>query len=83
MKKEASRVMTPFSSRMKKTLRFLSATIGMFLACLPMFSQGNAGRILGTVTDQSRGVMAGAQVTIIDTQRGVSRMLTADGAGEI
>jgi outer membrane receptor protein involved in Fe transport len=40
------------------------------------------GRILGGITDQSGGVVAGATVTIRDVQRGVSRTLTTDEAGE-
>jgi hypothetical protein len=58
------------------------ALCALLLASLPAFSQANLGRILGTITDQSGGVMAGATVTILDVQRGISRALTADGAGE-
>ena len=54
----------------------------ILLLCAPAFSQGNTGRILGTVTDQSGGVVAGATVTVIDTERGVTRTLTSDDAGE-
>ena len=57
-------------------------TLGLSLICLPLFSQANFGRILGTVTDQSGGAMANASVTVTDTQRGVSRTLTTDDAGE-
>jgi len=57
-------------------------TLGILLICLPLFSQANFGRILGTVTDQSGGAMANASVTVTDTQRGVSRTLTTDDAGE-
>ena len=57
-------------------------TLGMLLISLPLFSQANFGRILGTVTDQSGGAMANASVTVTDTQRGVSRTLTTDDAGE-
>jgi hypothetical protein len=49
---------------------------------LPLFSQINTGRILGTVTDQSGGVIAGAMVTVTNSQTGVVRNLTADQAGE-
>ena len=59
---------------------FLS--LAMLVSCLPLFSQGNAGRILGDITDQTGGTIAGATVTIIDTQRSVTRTLTTDGAGE-
>jgi hypothetical protein len=54
----------------------------MLVLCLPAFSQGSFGRILGTVTDSSGGVVANATVTIVDTERGVARVLTTDQAGE-
>jgi len=60
----------------------LGATVGVLLFSLSLFSQGNFGRILGTVTDQSGGVISGATVTVLDTQRGVARTLTTDQAGE-
>src|SRR5579863_10484462 len=66
----------------KNTSKFLTVAFALLLLCLPAFSQGNAGRIMGTVTDQSGGVVAGATVTVIDTARGVSRTLTSDDAGE-
>ncbi|HEV7967771.1 MAG TPA: TonB-dependent receptor [Candidatus Acidoferrales bacterium] len=52
------------------------------LMCFPVFAQGNLGRILGTITDQSGGVISGAMVTVVDTQRGTSRTLTTDQAGQ-
>src|SRR5882762_8446009 len=68
--------------RFRKALGFLRGTIGVLLFCLPLFSQANFGRIMGTVTDQSGGVVAGAAVTVLDTQRGVSKHLVANDAGE-
>jgi carboxypeptidase family protein/TonB-dependent receptor-like protein len=65
----------------KKTVQLLGGVLAVLLLCLPAFSQGSFGRILGTVTDQSGGVIAGATVTVIDTERGVSRTLTTDDAG--
>ena len=54
----------------------------VLIAGLPAFSQGSStGRILGAVTDQTGGVLAGATVSIIDTQRGTTRTLTTDQAG--
>jgi carboxypeptidase family protein len=47
-----------------------------------LWAQANQGRILGTVRDQSGGVIAGATVTLTDTLKGVSRTLTTDQAGE-
>jgi hypothetical protein len=69
-------------SSLRKAAQLLVGTMGMLLLCLPVFSQGNFGRILGIVTDQSGGVVAGATVTIIDKERGVARTLTTDDAGE-
>jgi len=60
----------------------LLATLGVLLFSVPLFSQGSNGRILGTVTDQSGGVVSGATITIIDKDRGVARTLTTDDAGE-
>src|ERR1700680_4081869 len=59
-----------------------AVSVCALLACVPLFSQGSAGRILGSVTDQSGGVIAGASVTVTDVQRGVTRTLTTDQAGE-
>lgn len=57
-------------------------TLGGLLLSLPLSSQANFGRILGTVTDQSGGILAAATVTVVDTQRGLVRTLTTDEAGE-
>src|SRR5690348_742424 len=67
----------------KNALRHASIAAAVIcLAGLPLFSQGNAGRILGGVTDQTGGAMSGATVTILDTARGTTRTLTTDQAGE-
>src|SRR5690349_12405731 len=58
------------------------AAVSASLMCLPAFSQGSAGRILGSVTDQSGGVLAGATVTVLDVQRGIPRALITDQSGE-
>jgi len=80
-----------FSSIMNRILRISASRImqlagvvslGLLLAALPLFSQGNTGRILGSITDQSGGAIADATVTITDVQRGVTRTLTTDGEGE-
>ncbi len=68
-------------SVMKSTL-LLSFTIVAFFLCVPAFSQINAGRILGSVTDQTSAVVAGATVIITDVQRGTSRTLTTDTSGD-
>ena len=72
------------SRRLDRTtaVGFLGSIFFVLLAIAsPLFSQGNAGRILGSVTDQTGGVLTGATVTITDTQRGVTRTLTTDASG--
>ena len=65
-----------------RAMQALCLSIGVFLVCVPLFSQGNQGRITGTVTDKSGGVVAGATVTVKDVQRGVARTLTTGDSGE-
>src|SRR6266853_1172745 len=68
-------------SNIGKALRVLGGTLVVLLLSLPAFSQGSAGRVLGTITDQSGGAISSATVTILDTQRGTSRTLSTDEAG--
>ena len=63
-------------------MKSLTLTVGVLLFSHSLFAQANFGRILGTVTDQSGAVIAGAKVSVIDTQRGLARELTTDQAGE-
>jgi len=59
-------------------LALISAAL---LFSLPAFPQGNTGRILGTVTDQSGGYVAGAPVAVTDVARGVTQNLVTDSDG--
>ncbi len=59
-----------------------SIWVGTFLLSLSAFGQSNSGRILGSVTDQTGGVIPNATVTVTDVQRGVARTLTTDQAGQ-
>src|SRR6266849_6524428 len=68
-------------SQMGKALRVLGGTLLLLLVSLPAFSQGSAGRIVGTVADQTGGAIGGATVTILDVQRGTTRTLTTDDSG--
>src|SRR5579862_2738820 len=68
--------------RTSRTMRMLQPTLGVLLFSLALFAQANFGRIQGTVTDQTGGVIPGATVNITDTQRGPARTLTTDAAGE-
>lgn len=74
--------MKVFRTSMGDFVRILAVSAGALLLSAPGFSQGSAGRILGSITDQSGGVISGATVTVTDVQRGVTRTLTTDQAGE-
>src|SRR5579862_6387880 len=69
------------SARLIAVGRLLFATCALLLICFPASAQSTAGRILGTLTDQSGAAVAGATVTVTDTQRGTSRTLTTDESG--
>jgi hypothetical protein len=60
---------------------FRKAVLAVFLASVPVLAQGNAGRIGGSITDQSGGAVVGSTVTVTDVERGTSRTLTADESG--
>jgi carboxypeptidase family protein len=69
-------------SRRRRAAQWLGGIFVLLLLSLPAFSQSSNGRIAGTVTDTSGGVVAGAAVTVTDVDRGVTRSLTTDDAGE-
>jgi hypothetical protein len=70
------------TARARTIMCLLGTILGLLFFSLALFAQGNFGRILGTVTDQTGAVIGGATVSIIDTQRGLARTLTTDQAGE-
>jgi len=48
---------------------------------MPALAQSTAGRILGSISDQSGATVTGATIVITDAERGTSRTLTTDEAG--
>ena len=70
------------TARARTMMHVLGAILGVLLFSLALFAQGSSGRILGTVTDQTGAVLAGATVTVTDMERGLARTLTTDQAGE-
>jgi hypothetical protein len=52
------------------------------MLCVPAQGQSDTGRILGSVRDSAGASVAGATVTITDLERGTTRALTTDSAGE-
>ncbi|HEY7387923.1 MAG TPA: TonB-dependent receptor [Bryobacteraceae bacterium] len=61
----------------------LLAVIGIWLcvATVPLWPQGAAGRISGTVSDLTGAAIPNAAVTILDVDRGTARSLMTDSAG--
>src|ERR1700682_6388659 len=68
--------------RFRNGMQLLGGTMAVLLLCLPLCSQGTCGRITGTVADQTGGVISGATVTVTDTDRGVTKTLVTNDAGE-
>src|SRR5216683_5994434 len=64
----------------------LFRTIAIFLSAFGALGivagQSQEGRILGTVTDQSGGLVKGARVTITNVDTGVTRTLETNDAGD-
>jgi hypothetical protein len=68
------------TNRAGKNVFVFGITLVLLLSGV-LYAQGNFGRILGTVTDQTGAILPGAAVTVIDTQRGIARSLVTDSAG--
>ncbi len=62
--------------------RILFSAALMLLASVQAFPQSTAGRILGAVTDQSGAALKDATVVLTDVERGTSRALRTDDAGQ-
>ena len=65
------------------TSRILSIWV-VIAACItgPVFGQAVSGTILGTVTDVTGAVLAGAKVNAVNEGTGSTRTVTSDGNGE-
>ena len=68
-------------SSLRKAVQLLVGAMGVLLLCAPLFSQGVFGRLWGTITDQSSGVISGATVSVTDTDRGVTKSLVTNEDG--
>jgi hypothetical protein len=62
--------------------RIVLLVLVLGLMSLPALSQSTTGRVLGSITDQSGAAVPGATVIVTDMQRGTSRTLTSDAAGD-
>ena len=63
-------------------MRLLQCIGLIFVLSLPVFSQGSLGAIQGAVFDSSGANIPGATVTITDVDRGTTRVLISDEAGQ-
>ena len=75
---------TATSAGRTMTLAIRIALLVFLLIALSLTApaQSTAGRVLGTVTDQSGASVAAAKVVITDVQRGTSRTLFTDTSGD-
>ena len=74
---------TSKTTRAGKTLYLLVTALGVLLFSLSLVAQANFGRILGTVTDQTGAVIAGAAVTVIDTEHSADLQVPERGRGDL
>jgi Carboxypeptidase regulatory-like domain/TonB dependent receptor len=73
---------TAMSAGHRTKAAILIIVVALSLTALPALAQSTAGRVLGSVTDQSGASVAGATVVVTDTQRGTTRTLTTDASGD-
>jgi hypothetical protein len=75
---------TALSAGREATLatRMILFVLALTLMSLPAAAQSTAGRMLGSVTDQSGASVAGASVIVTDTERGTSRTVISDASGD-
>ncbi len=67
---------------LKNAMQIPCISLALLLISVPAFSQLNSGSITGGITDPSGSAIVGAKVTVIDVERGVSRPLVTDTAGQ-
>ncbi len=76
-----SRTVTSQDGRATRAFRLLSLLSVLLALSLCAGAQSTAGRILGTLTDQSGAAVSGATVVVTDAERGASRTATTDESG--
>src|SRR5246127_1379409 len=76
-----SRMVMSQDGRATRALRLLFTVFTLLALSVSALAQSTAGRILGTLTDQSGAAVAGATVVVTDAERGASRTVTTDESG--
>jgi hypothetical protein len=64
-----------------KGIQVLGFVLLALSAAIPVFTQTTAGRILGSIHDQTGAALPGVSVTITDVQRATRRTVTTDESG--
>ena len=75
------RTVSASQDRRMTSTQWLIIGFALFLYSISAIGQSTAGRVLGTLTDQSGAAVGGATVTVTDIQRGTSRSATTDESG--
>lgn len=65
----------------EKVIRFAGFVL-LLSACFPVQAQVETGKIVGSVKDESGALVAGAIVTVTETQTNVERKTTTNAQGE-
>ena len=73
---------TFFSHSQTRSAVLILLPLLLLAVVTPMWAQKDAGAIVGLVRDSSGAVVADAQVTITEVDRGTTLALTTNGAGE-
>ena len=61
---------------------FIAFTLLIGVSVPPVFAQSESGTIVGTVRDESGGVVSGATVTVTNTGTNVARKVTTNAVGD-
>jgi hypothetical protein len=73
---------TALSAGHQTNVAALITIVALALLSPLALAQSTAGRVLGSVTDQSGAAVPGASIVVTDTQRGTSRTLVTDASGD-
>jgi hypothetical protein len=73
---------TALSAGHQTNVAALITIVALALLSPLALAQSTAGRVLGSVTDQSGAAVPGASIVVTDTQRGTSRNLVTDASGD-
>ena len=82
MNRSSEKTLRPSGNQLKHALYRMVASLAVCLFPVMLFAQGNVARLSGGVNDSRGGAIIGASVIVTDLQRGTSRTLTTDQAGQ-